>query len=349
MTKESFRQWCLDTSQLPRILILDGGVSTHLQDLLQGKPFAHRELWSSSLLLDPECHSLIRQGHQDWLKSGANVLTTVTYQCHYETNLWPAIITNSTQIDHLYELALRLAKTVAQENAYLFVSSGCYGGALSNGAEYTGDYGNATKEELVRFHEMKLKSILALHPDGVAIETVPSLRECDALASLLSTFPPMDCWVSLSCRNDSEINDGTSLRDAMRILRAIPNDRLTAIGINCCHADHLPGLVRIVTTELAKGPRRGIVLYPNSGEKWDAKKVSWKTDTGYRDKDAFALKIMEAIKCIEETWSALLPKEPLPAILVGGCCRTTPSAIAELRSRVQNHLITHSSTVEQSR
>ena len=61
------KQWLLGlpSTTLPRILLLDGGVSTHLQS--RGATFAHRALWSSSLLLTEPAR--IRQGHADWLEN----------------------------------------------------------------------------------------------------------------------------------------------------------------------------------------------------------------------------------------------------------------------------------------
>merc|ERR1719253_1336332 len=76
------------------VLLMDGGVSTHLERLLaeaaattseERGAFPLRELWSSSLLMSPEGRATILRGHGDWLAAGAEVLTTVTYQCHFGT------------------------------------------------------------------------------------------------------------------------------------------------------------------------------------------------------------------------------------------------------------------------
>ena len=68
---------------LPEVLLMDGGVSTHLENLIAPKTFSHRDLWSSSLLLTEEGRASVFEGHRDWLDSGSDILTTVTYQCHY--------------------------------------------------------------------------------------------------------------------------------------------------------------------------------------------------------------------------------------------------------------------------
>merc|ERR1719223_655192 len=76
------------TLQFPNILLLDGGISTHLEQKLnhgnndkdKSSPFSHRELWSSSLLLTPEGRQEILNGHLDFLDAGCDVISTVTYQ-----------------------------------------------------------------------------------------------------------------------------------------------------------------------------------------------------------------------------------------------------------------------------
>jgi homocysteine S-methyltransferase len=212
----ALHQWFLgDVGALPRILLLDGGVSTHLEDTLKTEQFPstapvfpYRELWSSGLLLSETGRKAIYSGHLDWLIAGANVISTVTYQCHYEASQWPsangeAVLTTAI-VDQMWRDAIHLAKRAVQEHAaplstFVVASSGCYGAALSNGAEYTGEYkleDETALTTLSAFHAQKIESALASHPDGIAIETVPSLMECQALRSLLQQEPDSDPQIS---------------------------------------------------------------------------------------------------------------------------------------------------------
>lgn len=295
-------------SSYPRILILDGGVSSELGPEFN---FAHRSLWSSSLLLSPEGRQRILQGHLGW--KAAHVLTTVTYQCHYQHQFWPDIMTEEL-MDDMWKQGIDLARQ-ASLNQFVVASSGCYGAALANGAEYTGDYGETTLNDLIHFHRRKLQRILQLHPDGIAIETIPSLQECHAIAQLLPEISPMPCWVSLACRNGHELNDGTPVSQAIDVLKKAP-----AIGFNCCNSDFLAELITFLPES------KTVVLYPNSGEEWDASNQAWEINSGNVDNVPDRL-----LDCIQK----------LPAttrILVGGCCRTTPSVIQHLRTRVEEYL-----------
>ena len=61
-----------------------------------------------------------------------------------------------------------------------------------------------------------------------------------------------------------------------------------------------------------------IVVYPNSGEGWDADKKSW---TGSKDPEAFA--------------TAATGWFEAGARLIGGCCRTGPEDISRVREALE--------------
>jgi homocysteine S-methyltransferase len=382
-----------------RILLLDGGVSTHLEDLLAKTTsssvssccdsssassnanvspasstcpaFPHRELWSSSLLLGSTTgRNHILQGHVDWIEAGADIITTVTYQCHYETELWPQVLREKgngeavTTMNQMFQDAIGIAQEAAhdmhtlrnndndsttqlrenKERSFVVASLGCYGAALSNGAEYTGAYGEQVMmDHLVHFYQRKLQAVASSHPDGVAFETIPSHLECLALAQLLSSEdwkdPEASAWISLACRNGTELNDGTPLQSVLDTLRPIPLSTLQAIGFNCCDSAYLPELIRSLLVDMAThGPVRGIVIYPNSGEEWDATTENWKEGTGCTVADELAIRLMNVTVMVQDTWSKLCPNEPPPRLVLGGCCRTRPAAIASLRKLVDAHL-----------
>jgi homocysteine S-methyltransferase len=393
------------------ILLLDGGVSTHLEDLLLAAAktttgstvssgnhccdssadasanaptgiaapanispaFAHRELWSSSLLLGAAAgtknRSHILQGHVDWIEAGADIITTVTYQCHYETELWPPVLREKDNniadgeeiMNQMFQNAIEIAQEAtrdAKDRSFVVVSLGCYGSALSNGAEYTGAYGeHVTIDTLVEFYQRKLQAVAVAvavssshhpPPDGVAFETIPSRLECQALAQLLSSDddeynwkdPDVSAWISLACRSGSELNDGTPLQSVLDILRPVPVSALQAIGFNCCDSAFLPELIHSLLVDMATtcGPVRSIVLYPNTGEEWDAAAADWKEGTGCTAADELAIRLMNLIVMVEDTWSKLCPNMPPPRLVLGGCCRTRPAAIASLRKKVDSHL-----------
>jgi len=329
-------EWMINKDVGPAVLVLDGGVSTHLEDLTS-EPFPYRELWSSSLLLDEVNDGIIRQGHMDWIEAGADVLSSLTYQCHYEKELWPKHVTGGTidegGMDNLWRKAIRLCHEATQvkptnRRVFILASSGCFGAALANGAEYTGEY--PTIDDVGAFHARKIKTASSLQVDGICIETVPSIQECKEIRNILlsATLPPnMCCFLSLACRNNAELNDGTALQTALEVFRDVPSDRLHGVGLKCCNADHLKSLVACAVSELQKNhPRRGIILYPNRGESWNAERNGWEND-GLPDEKLVKVLVDRAVQ-IKDQWATC------PSILLGGCCRTSPHTISLLRKAV---------------
>jgi homocysteine S-methyltransferase len=337
---------------------LDGGVSTHLRDLWDNEPELqsewYPELWSSSLLMTPEGRQVIVKGHKDWLAiGGSNIVTTVTYQLHSKSG----IIDEAKMIEMLQD-GVHLAQQAVQEHRnttttggphYVVASMGCYGAALADGSEYTGHYGKTQSEQdLVDFHRIKTATLLQQKPDGLALETVPCVVEVRAFVELLRDLQQQEqlpaCWISLACRNGHELNDGSKLEEALQVVEELDPDAsiIQAIGVNCCDSDHIPSLVRIITDFLAaktRNNRRGIVIYPNSGEEWDAAAKTWKEGTGLRTddlQDVFADRMMQALDIVNSTWKneqAQVPQKP-PRIVVGGCCRTRPETIRALRHQI---------------
>jgi homocysteine S-methyltransferase len=376
-----------------RILVLDGGVSTHLESLLAlscrdedrlndksttsmsgpthsnsiiRPSFPHRELWSSSLLLTDQGRRTIRQGHFDWILAGADILSTVTYQCHYNRTRWSEALQSSLTVDtmdDMWRVGISLAREAADQasnfserRVFVAASLGCYGASLANGAEYTGDYGEHTMENLMYFHQRKLEQAVLNRPDAVAFETIPSLLECQALARLLIvshgilTPPttegcdrPCACWISLACRNGDELNDGTPVETALEALDDIPLERVQGFGFNCCDSLHLPVLVgHWLDFEMRKcrDRRRALVLYPNSGETWSADNGTWIPGSGSQSTKDFCNELWKCVDVIgkrhQEAKESADQLQSLVLVL-GGCCRTSPACVASLRQRVDQN------------
>ena len=340
----SLKQWMVSSSSPPSVLLMDGGVSTHLESLLQAKnqKFAHRSMWSSSLLLMEEGREIILQGHKDWLEAGSDILTTLTYQCHYGV-VGQEMVVSQSQMTQLLKWGVQLARTaIDEEQKFVVASSGCYGAALADGSEYTGNYRNIDHLGLVQFHRKKIQTLLEQHPDGLAIETIPCLTECTAVCDVLSELQPIHSasafWISLACQNGSLLNEGQTLLDALQVLREKdPNaDYVHAIGINCCDIAHIASLLEILTHDIAtNGPTRAIAVYPNSGEEWDAAQEVWREGTGCTNCDQFTKHMMHAMGVIEQTWKKS-SDSPLPKLILGGCCRTSPESIATLRRSIDD-------------
>jgi homocysteine S-methyltransferase len=293
-------------------MILDGGLATALEargcDLVD-------ELWSAKVLLEnPE---LIREVHLDFLRAGADCIATSSYQASV-----PGF--QKRGLDEGAALGLlRLSVTLALEARDSFwsrpqpreerlkplvaASIGPYGAYLADGSEYTGDYG-ITDAELYNFHRERWSILAAGGVDLMACETIPAQGEVEVLLRLLSETPGAWAWLSFSCKDGRHLCDGGLLRDAVRACHGEPG--VAAVGVNCTPPELIPELIDEARSETNKP----ILVYPNSGEAYDAETKMWGSFPS-------GILLAEVVK----EWVLR------GASGVGGCCRVGPETIAEMR------------------
>jgi len=388
---------------MPEVLLMDGGVSTHLENSIAPKAFSHRGLWSSSLLLTEEGRKSVVEGHRDWLNAGSDVLTTVTYQCHYglfksgasterasmsvgDNESLTEILSGERMKEMMRDgvlLAKRAIETTNPRNKsnmknlassttsptlgpFVVSSTGPYGAAMADGSEYTGKYpAHVTRQALLNFHTRKARTLLMEgEPDGLAVETIPNIEEVGVVCEVLRNLQqqreelqpdssPIACWISLACRSGNELNDGHTVEEALRLVQSHdPTGRwIAAVGINCFDSAYMPSLVAIITKNSLTQDcgRRGIVIYPNSGEGWDAVKEEWKGGSETSDVE-LTQRLIAAVQLVRDMCESVVTEEEgasqpdslnhscVPKIILGGCCRTNPATIAMLRKKIDSFI-----------
>ncbi|GGT18997.1 homocysteine S-methyltransferase [Streptomyces purpureus] len=280
------------------VLVLDGGLSNQLE--AQGCDLSDA-LWSARLLADgPE---QIEAAHTAYVRAGARVLITSSYQATFE-GFGHRGIHRKEAADLLagsVELA-RAAADPAGREVWVAASVGPYGAMLADGSEYRGRYG-LTVRELERFHRPRIEALAAAGPDVLALETVPDTDEAEALLRAVEGCG-VPVWLSYTVEG-GRTRAGQDLAGAFALVAGL--DQVTAVGVNCCTVDEVDLAVEIA----AEATGKPVVVYPNSGERWDATTGRWRGAARYDPR-----RVRE--------WTAE------GARLVGGCCRVGPDRIAEL-------------------
>jgi homocysteine S-methyltransferase len=293
-------------------IVLDGGLATELE---RRGANLDDPLWSAKVLL--EAPALIRAVHHDYFRAGADVATSASYQATFAGFAARGI--DRPHAAELMRLSVRLAqeaRTAAashrSEALLVAASVGCYGAALHDGSEYRGDYGR-TAQQLIDFHRPRLEVLAESGPDLLACETIPCQIEAEALLRALESVPT-PAWLSFSCRDTKHVWHGETLRACLALAEGVP--QVVAVGINCT----APHLVAGLLEEIAGRTSKPILVYPNSGEQWNAATRGWSTsDNTLTDWAAAA-----------RAWVAL------GAAGIGGCCRTTPNTIRDIRRGLMN-------------
>jgi homocysteine S-methyltransferase len=294
-----------------RMLILDGALATELER--RGADL-NDPLWSAKSLL--EHPDMIRDVHLDYLKAGADIVTTATYQATFVAFgargiaregaaqlMRDAVALAVAARDEFWS---RAANRVGRLLPMVAASVGPYGAMLADGSEYRGQYALSDRE-LAAFHRPRLEVLAGSGADLLACETVPCLREAVVLARLLEDFPAMTAWISFSCRDGAHNGEGESISHCAAMLQNYP--QIAAVGVNCSRPEYVNDLLRGMRTHTDKP----LIAYPNSGETYDASTKRW---SGACDAAPFADQAL--------TWYQA------GARLIGGCCRTTPADIAAL-------------------
>ena len=278
-------------------LVLDGGMATELE---RGGADLRDALWSARLLKDDP--GSIRRVHEAFFDAGADVAISASYQASFSGFADRGI--EAEEAASLMRLSVALAREAAAADGsdrLVAASVGPFGATLADGSEYRGDYG-LSAGALAMFHRPRFETLLEAEPDLLAIETIPSIVEAEALVTLLEDYPEARAWISFSCRDGACISDGTPFADAVAL--AASSDRVIAVGVNCTPPGFIPSLLDGAEST------KPLLVYPNVGSTWDAASRSWILEGERPDPGASAV-----------TWRSA------GATIVGGCCGTTPDDI----------------------
>ena len=283
-----------------RPVVLDGGLATLLEQ--RGHDLSS-DLWSARLLRDDP--QAIERAHREFFAAGAEVATTASYQVSFEG--FGAAGAGRDEVERLLRRSVELAsaaRDAVAPDGWVAASVGPYGAVLADGSEYRGDY-DLDVAGLRAFHRPRLDVLGAMvgdRADVLAVETIPCLVEVEAvLAELDGSGVP--AWLSLSAA-DGRTRAGEPLEQAFAMAADVAE--IVAVGVNCTSPRDAGAAVPLA------GVSRPAVVYPNSGQSWNAETRAREGRSAFDPDDVSA-------------WVAA------GARLVGGCCRVGTQDIALLR------------------
>ena len=281
------------------VLISDGGLATELE--ARGNDLSDA-LWSARLLVDAPDE--IVAVHVAFFRAGAVFATTASYQASFDGFAARGI--DRGQAARLLRRSVELARTARDEvggdGRWVAASIGPYGAALADGSEYRGRYGLSVAA-LTEWHRPRLEVLADAGPDVLALETIPDIDEAEALVPLVQQLG-VPAWISYTI-DGRNTRAGQPLADAFAVAAGVAE--IVAVGVNCCApTDVLPAIA--VARETTGKP---VIVYPNSGEGWDAQRRAWV------GRARFSVELVPQ-------WIAE------GACIVGGCCRVRPADIADI-------------------
>lgn len=287
-------------SQLHK-LILDGATGTELnrRGVDTGLP-----LWSANALMNDRDAKILGQIHEDYLRAGADIITTNTFRTHRRA------LAPSRNADRALELTrravdiARAAIASVPSDKLRFIA-----GSISTLEDcYRPDL-VPPDDELRAEHSERIHHLIECGVDLILIETVNTIREAVAMAKL-ATITGTPVIVSFVCNREGKILSGETLTDAANQLLPLG---ISAIGVNC---GPTPNLAKpLAELQIACGRDFPLIAYGNIG--YADEKVGWVNTDSENPKSYCGYAVH---------W---------PAKIIGGCCGTTPEHIAELKSTLK--------------
>ena len=290
-----------------KIKLLDGSMSFPMEQLGYN---LKNKLWTGmALISDPD---IIKNIHKDYINAGADYISTSTYQVSYDR--LQNMGYQSSEIKKVFQKSVDLVKEAIKESGSkkeikIVGSFGPFASYDPNASEYVGKY-NSTDDEIKNFHLNNINIIEETDLDIILYETIPCLREIEILSKVLSQTNK-EIWISITCNENIEFRDGSSFKEACKIISQI--EQITTMGINCFS----PLLVEKALKELKKYSNKKTLVYPNSGEKYNPKDKYW---SGKNEFNNLMIK----------NWLSLSPD------IIGGCCRVGYDNIKKMREEIDS-------------
>ncbi|XP_057857308.1 homocysteine S-methyltransferase 1 isoform X2 [Cryptomeria japonica] len=278
--------------------VIDGGLATQLEN--HGVNINH-PLWSA-LCLITHPHIIKQATLPGFTSNGLSIeegesllRKSVKLACEARDSFW----------ETLHNASVRNGKYC---RALVAASVGSYGAYLADGSEYSGDYGSdITLDKLKDFHRRRLKVLVEAGPDLLAFETIPNKLEAQACIELLEEENiQVPAWLCFSSTDSIYISSGETIQECINVVKR--SEKVVAVGVNCSPPEFIEDAIEIIRKETDKA----VVVYPNSGEKWDGKAKQWLHSNCFSD-GQFGVLV--------KRWREAGAK------LIGGCCRTTPATI----------------------
>lgn len=303
----------------PATVLLDGAMGTELAR----RGFALTPpLFSARALL--ESVELVEQIHADYIRAGAQVITTNSFGLHMHTLAKAGLVGRARELTERSVFAVERARQLAASEdptRELGWAKIRIAGSLPPSRP-----GNHSRDVALAEQRTLAAMLVELGVDLLLLETHTTIAE---IAISLEAVAELDVpiWLSVvagapgSARPDGTRLIGGESFDAL--VEHVNQAKVDALLINCTQIDAVPAALRSLESTRARAG--GLVetlplgLYPHIGRRsWDG---TW--HDRFLEPDVYAAQIQAWIR-------------DRPAFeLVGACCGSTPEYVAALQSRLQ--------------
>lgn len=289
----------LQRIQAGEVLVADGATGTNL--LARGLP---RGVVSEAWLFDQP--DAILELHKDFLSAGADILLTNTFGA---SPLRLESVNLAQSVKMVNERAVYLARQAAENiERQVFVA-----GSIGPCGQLMKPYGPLSEEQVFQSYLEHARELIAAEIDLLVIETQFDLKEATLAVKAvreISADKPLVCSFSY----DRGVHTMMGV-NATKMAKTFDELRVDVLGINCGHSlDHNMQVLQ----ELRKVTQLPIWFKPNAG----LPKVDQNGNTYYDlSPEAMGDQVSQWVEA--------------GAVVVGGCCGTTPEHLARIAGAVK--------------
>lgn len=275
-------------TELPPLILLDGGLGTTLADRYDVLFDESKPLWSSHLLLSEEGRKTLAGAQGAFVENGADVILSATYQASFE-GFRKSGVEGGREAGRLMRKGVEIARAAAdargdgrREGGKVALSLGAYGATMSPGQEYSGRY-DGEHDSVGRLAEWHFGRLGAFIPrsgemgmdeeeererehcwesvDFVAFETLPRVDEVRAVREVMGRVNELvgvgnekAFWVSCVFPGEGNVlPDGSGAKEVVEaMLGKGKGPRPMGVGINCTGVGKVESLVVEFESEIGR-------------------------------------------------------------------------------------------------
>ena len=172
-----------------KVTILDGGMGTELERLGAEQVNSHR-LWSAIVNVNqPE---IVVQAHKNFIAAGARIIVANSYQANVPLFMDALSMSREDAEKATLDPILFARQAVAESGlGKAVLVAGSIGPVIDKpGCEYNPEYlKRMSLDEIVDWHHDRFRILVGSECDLLAMETIPGIKEIEALFVLLRRYP----------------------------------------------------------------------------------------------------------------------------------------------------------------
>jgi len=272
-----------------RVLVADGAMGTML---ISRGALVNRCLDELNLSLP----ALVRDVHRDYVRAGAEILTTNTFGANRKRL---GTFGFAEKVRPINQAGVRIARDASRDQAFIAGVVGPLGVLLE-------PLGTITREEARGLFREQVEALVEAGVDLLMLETFQNLTELREaiLAAREAAGPEMIIAAHVSVEDDGTLADGASIREFTQSLDEWPAD---IIGVNCSSG---PSAVLETIEQMATYTSKPLSALPNAGVGGAVCSPAYMA--------RYARRFLR-----------------LGVRITGGCCGTTPEHIRGIREELQ--------------